>query len=216
MHPLIASLAAWPGRQATKSRLQAKGYWLPERYKEIVLANCGDCDATSVERYWDELALEYLCAAGRVHAIRRVFGGETSYRSDYLDGLASLPENRNAASAGLPLDACLQVFTTKSRSLIAPGILLAHRIAEQMEAHKRAEIQSFGISADEWTGAKGDLANFLRQAAEPRGFVLRRKMWRKVFGEVLEFCCGIDSGGERLGRFIFLSCFRSYTSRRPI
>ncbi len=62
MHPLLAALAPWPGRQATKSVLEAKGYWLPERYREIVLANCGGCDAAEIDRYWDEAALEYLCS----------------------------------------------------------------------------------------------------------------------------------------------------------
>jgi len=194
MHPLVAALADWPGRPTTKARLEALGFWLPERYKEIVLANCGGCTAEEVERYWDEMALEYFCSAGRVQSTRRQFGIETSYRSKYLDELASTPENRDAASLGHPLHPCLRVFKNNSLSNVEPGILLNQRIAEQMEEQKRGEIENLAISATNWSGTKEDTVHYLQQAAESRGFVRKKGMWRKTFGKDLEFCCGVDTG----------------------
>jgi hypothetical protein len=195
MHPLVMALAAWPGRRETKPHLEAKGYWLPERYREIVLANCNNCDEAALEHYWDEVALEYFCSAGRVQTMRRKFGVDPSYRSEYLDGLASSAAHRDAASRGLPLDHSLQVF------MAGRSTDFWQRIAEQMERYKRVEIESFNISAKEWTGTKGDFSKFLRKAAEARGFVFKNWMWRKAFGEVLEFCCFIDEGRRTTWRF---------------
>ena len=195
MHPLIIALGAWPGRRATKSFLEAKGYMLPDRYKNIVLANCDSCDGAALERYWDEAALEYFCAAGRVRSNQRKFGGETSYRSEYLDRLASLATNRDAVSRGLPLDHGLQAF------MAGRGSDFWQRITEEMERHKRAEIERFGISVNEDTGTKMDFSKLLHRAAEAKGFVIKNGKWRKTFAEALEFCCFIDSGMSRTWAF---------------
>jgi hypothetical protein len=189
MHPLIATLASWPGRQQTKSLLEAKGYYLPEHYKQLVLANSGGCDESTLERYWDEVAREYICSAGRVHSSRREFAGETSYRSKYLDELAALPINRDAATKGGPLIEGLKIFAQKRLQND-----LWRQIDEHFEKLKKAEAEWFGIVTDGWTGTKDDFGHFLRPIAETRGCVFKKKKWRKSFGEVLEFAWSIDRG----------------------
>jgi len=197
MHPLLEALSHWPGRRATKSILEAKGYWLPEYFSKIVLANCGNCDAEKIERYWDEAALEYLCSAGRVDSNRRLFGGETSYKSEYLDGLASYPVNRQAAECGLSLEPGLQKFRT--RSLAAQG-LLAMQFSEQIEQHKQGEILTFNIIAEEWTYTKKDFYTYLGKIAKERHFVYNRKKWRRTLNDI-DIVCSIESGMQRTWKF---------------
>jgi hypothetical protein len=194
MHPLLTALAAWPGRRATESFLEAKGYFLPARYKEIVLANSSNCDEAGLDRYWDEVALEYLGAGGKVASDRRAFAGKTAYRSAYLDALIALPENRDRAQPGFPLDRCLAAFEAKKYVRTADGQDFVSEVREAMEAHKKDEIRRFGIASAGWTGTKGDFRVFLQKMAEERGFILKRKRWRKLFGEHLELRCGIDGG----------------------
>jgi hypothetical protein len=200
MHPLLEALSRWPGRRETKSVLETKGYWLPERWKEIILANCSECDESKIERYWDEAALEYLCAAGRVHSDRRRFGGETAYRSRYLDDLASLPENQVDDARG-PLDLGLKAFTKRALAHVEPGGSIYYQIGQQLEKLKQVEIVNFKISSLEWTGTKGDFSRFLREIAEARGFHFKKKKLKKNFGEFLDFNCFIDPGMRRTWRF---------------
>jgi len=195
MHPLIATLASWPGRQSTKRLLAAKGYTLLEHYKEIVLANCGGCDESTLECYWDEVAREYICSAGRVHSTRREFAGETSYRSEYLDNLAALPTNRDAASKGGPLIEGLKIFAQKRLEND-----LWRRIDEHCEILKKAEAENFGIVTDGWTGTKDDFGHFLRPIAETRGYALRKKKWRKNLGD-LELSWSVDRGKRTTWQF---------------
>jgi hypothetical protein len=197
MHPLLNSFRSWPGRRATKTLLESKGYWLPECYRKIVLANCGNCDAEKVERYWDEVAREYLCSAGRVDSNRRLFGGETSYRSEYLDGLASLPTSGQAAEPGLILDPGLQEFRT--RSLATQG-LFGNQISDQMENNKQNEILEFAITAEDWTHTKKDFYNYLERIARERHFVHDKKKWKKTINGI-DILCSIDSGMQRTWKF---------------
>ena len=195
MHPLLAALAAWPGRQATKSALEAKGYWVPERYKKMVLAHCDDCDEGALEFYWNEVALEYFCSAGRVDSGRRVFSGDTSYRSKHLDDLAALHIRKNGKLDGFPLEDGLRRFRSKIYSSThIEGIHLGRWISNKISEYKQDEITNFHISAAGWTGTRKDFAISLGKLAEARGFVFFRKKWRKSFGPFLEFSCNVDSG----------------------
>ncbi|MFM9845734.1 MAG: hypothetical protein ACKVP3_01055 [Hyphomicrobiaceae bacterium] len=190
MHPLLTGLACWPGRSATKSLLEAKGYWLPERFREIMLTNCGCSDEAALDRYWDETALEYLCSAGRVRSNDRIFSGETAYRSEYLDGLASSMTKRGIASPVISLHEDLRTFKIKANE---PGSKTWPPIADEMEKCKIPEIENFAISAAEWSGTKGDLSKCLNKTAESRGFAFKKKRWRKDYG-ALELRCYIDAG----------------------
>src|SRR5262245_8233017 len=143
MHPLLAMLARWPGRPATKSLLEAKGYWLPERFREIIVAHCGSASVTTLDRYWDEISLEYLCTAGLVDSENRSFAGETAYRSEYLDDLASLAAKRGIVKPVVSLHEELRALKIEG---LKPGSTFWPLIADQMERDKIAEIKSFGIS----------------------------------------------------------------------
>lgn len=191
MHSLLAALARWPGRLTTKSFLEAKGYWLPERFRETMLANFGNSDEIALDRYWGEVALEYLCSAGRVRSNDRQFTGETAYRSEYLDGLASLLAKRGIAGPAISLHEGLRTLSIKAGE---PGSKFWPLIADEMERHKSSEIESLKISTVGWSGTKRDFSIFLKKSAEARGFAFKKNRWRKDFGDALEFRCYIDAG----------------------
>jgi hypothetical protein len=75
------------------------------------------------------------------------------------------------------------------------------RVAEEMERHKQAEIENFGISINEDTGAGIEFSKGLHNSAQAKGFVLQNEKWRKTFGEVLEFCCFVDTGMRTTSTF---------------
>lgn len=191
MHLLLAALAKWPGRQPTKALLAARGYVLPDRYREIILANLDRPIGADLDHYWDEVAMEYICAVGRVNSNHRAFSGETSYRSAYLDGLAAASRSDGSGAPTRSLHAGLRELLIEGDK---PGNELWPRTADQLEGSKALEINHFEISANGWSGRKADLSKHLSMVAESRGFEPHRKKWRKQFGDALEFRCLIDAG----------------------
>lgn len=215
MNPLIAVLAAWPGREATKSELEAKGYWLPQRYKEVVLANCSGFNECELERYWSEVALESFGAAGRVDSDRRVFRGETAYRSQYLDDLALSEVNRGMAEKGFSLEPAIQAFRTKMRTTNEDGKLFGSEVSSRLEGHKQTEIDYFQIHADAWTGKKIDISHALKNAAMQKDFVYKQKKWRKTFRDSIECAVYVDAGISRTWTFQLPLIFEIYHQVDP-
>ncbi len=201
MHKLLSTLAKWPGQRVTKSVLETKGYSLPERYKKIVLANCGSGDEVQLERYWDEVSREYLCSAGLVKSDKRRFGGETSYRSVYLDDIALQNEKGETSTQRMFLNDCMEMFYKKTLTLIQPGLLFAGVVSRELEEAKQDEIQYFRISASEWTGTKKDFSNYLKKIAQERGFAFNKKGWQKVLGNELVFSFFVDAGMRTTWKF---------------
>jgi hypothetical protein len=204
MDVLIGVLARWPGRRETEALLAARGYRLPAHYQEVVaFGSCSDAEVAALNRYWDEVALEHFCSAGRAVPDRRKFLGETSYRSDYLDSLAAVEENHEMASQGLPLDPCLRKFMTKINEGLraTQGQGFGHQIRRKMEQYKKIEIENFGISAGAWAGTRADFTNILKECARSRGFVSKKKWWEKSLGNGLVFRCGVDTGMRTSWRF---------------
>lgn len=197
MHPLLITLAQWPGRRPTKALLESRGYWLPRRYEEIVSASCSDM--TSLEKYWDEVAMEYMCSAGLGNADRRTVS-ETSYRSKYLDDLASERIKRDGILDGASLNTWLREFKTVMQSSPKEEGASWTWLHNQLRKHKKDEIEGFRISADQWTGKKKDFYDFLGKISEARGFQFKKKKWRKNFDD-LEICCSVDKGMHRAWAF---------------
>lgn len=191
MHPLLAAFSKWPGRQPAKALLSARGYTLPDRYREIIVANLDGPNGADLDRYWDEVAMEYLCAAGGVRSNDRAFSGETAYRSAYLDDLATSARRDGISTPIRSLHAGLRNLLIEGDN---PGNELWPRTASQLESAKTSEIEHFGISAGGWTGRKADLSKHLSMLAQSRGFESHRKKWRKKFGGALEFRCVMDVG----------------------
>jgi hypothetical protein len=198
VHPLLVALAKWPGRQPTKALLAARGYALPDRYRGIILANLDRPNGADLDHYWDEVAKEYICAAGRVNSNHRAFSGETSYRSAYLDGLAAASRSDGSGTPTRSLHAGLRQLLIEGGK---PGNELWPRTADQLESSKASEIKHFEISASEWTRTKADLSKHLSMLAESRGFEPHRKKWRKKFGAALEFRCFMDTGSRSTWSF---------------
>lgn len=197
MHELLMTLAQWPGRRATKALLESRGYWLPRRYEEIVSTDCRD--VASLEKYWDEVAMEYMCSAGLGNADRRTVS-ETSYRSKYLDDLAAERIIRNGVLDGTSLNDCLRDFKSVMQSTPKEEGTSWTWLHRQLRKCKKEEIEEFCISADQWKGKKSDFYDFLGIISEARGFQFKKNKWRKKL-ENLEICFSIDKGMNRAWTF---------------
>ncbi len=191
------TLAQWPGRGMTGALLERRGYLVPRRFEEFAFAFCPE--RTSLEKYWDEVALEYLCSAGRGSSNRRTVAA-TSYRSRYLDDLAAERVKRKQELDGFPLDSCLRDFKRMMLSSSKDGIPYLEWLETEMRTCKREEIEKLHISVGELTSTKKDFYGFVGAICEARGFQFQKKKWRKVFGP-LEICCGVDAGMQTTWTF---------------
>lgn len=135
--------------------------------------------------------MEYLCSAGRVRSNDRQFSGETTYRSAYLDDLATAARSDGIGPPTRSLHAGLRQLLIDGDK---PGDELWLRIARQMEELKYNEIKHLAITHSGWTGTKADFSKLLSITAEAREFKLQNRKWRKKFGDALEFRCAIDAG----------------------
>lgn len=197
MHQLLMTLAQWPGRGVTKALLERRGYGVPGHFEEFACADCPE--PASLEKYWDEVAMEYLCSAGRVNSDMRTVP-ETSYRSRYLDDLATERAKSKKGVDGFPLNDCLRDFSSKMLSSFKGGIPYLEWVETQMQLCKRGEIKSFGISADGWTGTKKDFYESLGNICKENGFQFKKKKWRKILDQ-LEICCSVDASMQRTWAF---------------
>lgn len=197
MHPLLITLARWPGRRPTTALLEACGYWLPRGYEEIASTNCSDL--ASLEKYWDEVAMEYMCSAGVGNADRRTVS-ETSYRSKYLDDLAAARIKKDGILDGASLNDCLRRFKTVMQSSPNQDGASWSWLHNQLRENKKDEIEKFHISANRWTGKKKDFYDLLGAICEERAFHFKKKKWQKNFGD-LEIYCSIDKGMHRAWAF---------------
>lgn len=206
MSRLLDALAHWPGRRDVQAVLAADGFRLPETYQSLVAFEYGNGDMDGLSRYWDEVAREHVCSAGRVQPDHRTFLGETCYRSAFLDALAADAENRAAAKAGLSLHPCYQLFMRRIRS---PGDF-GLRFTQRLEDAKPSEFEQFGIDGREWTGRKDDdLAMWLGRYARALGYQSKRSLWRRAISPSLVVYHGLDRGRRIHGNF---SCRSSLTS----
>jgi hypothetical protein len=90
MRQFVELLSPWRGRSHVQRELEARGYLLPRRYRESVAASCSSEARLDLDKYWDDDAREYVCSAGQVNTATRIFPDFLSYRSQYLDQLASI------------------------------------------------------------------------------------------------------------------------------
>lgn len=193
MKPLLEALAFWPGRHAVQRALVNDGFLLPSTYQGIVAAECdNDRDAANLTKYWDEIAREYFGAAGRVHGDYRRFAGDTSYRSEFLDSLASDPKFKElqGPGQGYCLDPCLDRFIRK----FGQESDFRSAVQQELTRSKEAEIVRFGIDARDWTGKKQDIGNWLGEYATKLGYERKGKVWQKPLSSTLTIHHRVDPG----------------------
>src|SRR6266436_543517 len=116
---LLQALSRWRGRRLVQASLESKGFRVHRAWQERRLAYCGKDNASNVERYWDEFAMECVCNAGYVNSNSRWFGQEPTYRSAYLDKLAKGVDYATTEIRNPQLLKCLFEYNQKWRNDLA-------------------------------------------------------------------------------------------------
>jgi hypothetical protein len=164
---------------------------LPRRYQESIAASCSSEAALDLDLYWDEEAREYICSAGQANTATRTFADFPSYRSQYLDQLASIRKPSSLFQVS-PLHPCLSEFKTRER--IEPGF--GESFVEALQLEKRAEIRRLEIRADVWSGEKEDVGRVFGSLMKAKGFSKGKKFFRKQSNSGLVFSGFADLGGR--------------------
>ena len=82
--------------------LGKEGYELPTKYVDILVKHFR-CSREQIDLYFDEVAKEYFLSLGLARPLLRLFRGEVTYRSRFLDDLyAARPPRGNAGHSPMP------------------------------------------------------------------------------------------------------------------
>src|SRR5262249_45967123 len=128
----VELLSRWRGRSHVQLAFEARGYMLPRRYQDSIAASSSSKALLDLDRYWDEAAREYVCSAGQANSATRTFPDFLSYRSPYLDQLASIRKPSSLFPVS-PLHPCLNEFKTRER--MDPGF--GESFVEALRSEKR-------------------------------------------------------------------------------
>jgi hypothetical protein len=191
MRQFVERLSRWRGRSHVQRALEARGYLLPRRYQESVAASGSPDARVDLEKFWDEDAREYVCAAGQVDTATRTFPDFSSYRSQYLDQLASTRKPSSLFPVN-PRHPCLREFKVRERT--EPGFTTS--FVEALQSEKRAEIRRLGIRADLWSGEKEDVGRVFEGLMSARGFSKSKRVFRKQSDSGLVFSGFADLRGR--------------------
>jgi len=191
MRQFMELLSRWRGRSHVQRALETRGYILPKHYQELVAASCSSDARLDLDLYWDEEAREYVCSAGQANTATRTFPDFPSYRSQYLDHLATIRKPSSLFHVS-PLHPCLSEFKTRER--IEPGF--GDSFVEALQSEKRAEIRRLGVRADLWSGEKEDVGRVFEGLMEAKGFSRWKRFFRKQSDSGLVFSGFADLGGR--------------------
>jgi hypothetical protein len=64
-HPLLRTVANWPGRGPTELAFEALGFTIHKARQNRVIQFCGEQQSHLLNRYWDEIALETMQSLGQ-------------------------------------------------------------------------------------------------------------------------------------------------------
>jgi hypothetical protein len=197
-HPILEVLANWPGRVPTQLAFEARGFSIPRAQQDRMIEFCGEHQADLLNRYWDEVALETMRSAGRVHSDSRMFRIEQpKYRSDFLDKLFAARDFVELPYRDPPLVKCLFEYMKRNNSdaeFRESEIALVGEL--QKREAERQRIQTIG-----WTGKKPGVIPFVDEFCTTLGFAHRRRRWQKKLDCRAVFEVSLDLGGnpDRIG-----------------
>jgi hypothetical protein len=187
---LLTILSTWKGRQAIQAEFEAGGFFLPRRYQERIIEFCGPNVSNDLARYWDEVAMEWVCSAGKGSPDKRRFMVQPRYRSPYLDELAEKMDFADPHYRNAPIHRCAFEYMKKNhdRDFAFPETAM-------FESMKEAEIESHRISSAGWGGKKKDIIPFAWQFATKMNFVSKNRRFVKKSAAGLVFEFRVDVGG---------------------
>src|SRR5262245_2990838 len=155
-NPLARIAQRWPGRAKLNLVLGEKGYELPTKYVRILVKDC-HCSREQIDLYFDEMAKEYFLSLGLADPLLRLFDGEVTYRSRFLDDLyaARPPGERRAYPPCLA-----SVF----------DMTAVPSIGKQMAIEQKAEAERFYGRSETSISNSDDLVRVFVEVAEERRF----------------------------------------------
>jgi hypothetical protein len=185
-------LGRWAGRGSIQSLLEQEGYFVPGGFQQIVTNYCGEAASADLQRYWDEIAREYVCSEGGADSDARKFKSTTGYRSEYLNDLMAKRVVRDSIFPVPPLNDDLHRFLIRqyADSNFAIGI------TEKLEADKAREVKMHNISRHGWSGEKKAVYGIAKSFFEARGFGSYKNRFVKESNSGLIFTCLVDAGGR--------------------
>jgi hypothetical protein len=191
--PLLEGLSGWSGRKPLQAALEAHGFLIPQVWQGRVIDHCGAEFSDVISRYWDEIAKECVCSAGLANSRARKCRGETTYRSAYLDDLASSVDYAEPPFHEPELLRCLYDFERRAYFDKAFALGLTALIEEK----KADEVRAIDVSPAGWTGGKRDAQAIFNQLAGSHGFGPTGRRFAKETQSGLRFVCWVDLGGRR-------------------
>ncbi len=213
MHKLLESLSRWPGRRRTLDLFEARGFHLPSFYEAVALDVIGAENKERWNRYWDEVAMEHFCSAGRCSSARREFcgfRGEVAYRSQYLDDLSAEFLDEKGAFDGSALDSFVREFDewrlTPQSASENNNVLLGQRL----EQAKIDEIRALSISCTSNFKLKTDFRKYFEEYGGRCGFKRTGARWQKEIGGGLIFRFKLDPARKNTWTFQIPFCAEIY------
>lgn len=168
MSPLLTFLSSWKGRSFVESEIEQRGFFIHRHYQEEIRNYChanGIID--DVNKYWEEVAKEWVMSAGHAFSDRREFSGDTAYRSDYLDQLSIAREPSEAQLRFSSLNPCIRRFQIEDRITKHD---MFRRIGLTLHGRKQKEVIYHAIDASSWEGTRIILNKHIGKQLEGLGF----------------------------------------------
>ena len=202
MADFCSALAGWKGRPYVEAEIKRRGFGLSFEYQKYIeyLGNADKGDDISVQEYWNEVAMEYICSGGAAQSdIRRVPDGSL-YRSAYLDSLARARAVDDRELTGAPLSFCVEKFREENEN---NNYIHVQNLWKIFSRRKVAEICSLGLSGAVEFLNQSNLWKLATEIAQNRGFfgarvsdynfALKAKGFAKELPNGLVFYFGIDA-----------------------
>ena len=173
--------------------LYSRGFAVHQKYEEIVRSQCNADERDSLDVYWEEMAREFICSAGRANSIQRSFPDRGAYRSAYLDSLATDEFDNSLGLAPISFHPCEQKFALRKRE----DRQFMLNITPALEEFKRQECQQHKIDGSLWDGTKMGARLCFERLLIIRGFSKVNKSFVKKSPSGLFLTVNIDTGGKR-------------------
>jgi hypothetical protein len=189
-HPLLDTLSTRVGRSATEQAFETRGFSVHRIWQRRMVEFCGTGSDVELVRYWNDVAMETMCSAGKGDPNTRKFAVNPSYRSSYLDELAARVIVE-APFRAPPLVKCL--FEYVKKCFRDHEFVMDETV--YFEGAKKREAERLSISAEGWGGRKRDVVPFAERFGTSLGFISRRNRFVKASPSGLAFEFSVDIGG---------------------
>jgi hypothetical protein len=181
-------LKNWDDRESIQSGIEQAGFNVHTVYQEEVksLGRRAGCDCSDINRYWNEMAREWVACAGKVDIRRRIFQSKVGYRSTYLDKLAEERNGQNISDIAA-LHPCERSF---NETLSSSGLGAA--LTSDAESLKTVGGNAGISGAVSRVSSIGDLTAYLYRHLSMQNFAKSGFQSKRKLGNGLVLTAGIE------------------------